>query len=296
MLIIKPQSTVVNKMSVNLKLLSFCGIDNALFLITIYNEVKLMLKSRIRNKEKLIGMYVQLADISIARIAGLAGYDFVWVDTEHSYMSYETLLAHIIAIKATGTAVIVRAPQNDLTATKKIIEMGVDGIIFPMIKSRKDSDAVISDTLYPPYGTRGFGPMNAIDYGFKNATEYLENTCDNLCRFIQIEHKGAVEDIDAIMQNPHIDGYIFGPNDLAGSYGFTGKPFCDEMSHIIRSTIKKLHANGKYAAIASGGFSDDVIKHWSSFDPDMLSAGADFDFIRDGAVKNRINLENLYKK
>lgn len=46
-----------------------------------------MLKDKIKNKEKLVGMYVQLSDISIARIAGLAGYDFVWVDTEHSYMS-----------------------------------------------------------------------------------------------------------------------------------------------------------------------------------------------------------------
>ena len=42
-----------------------------------------MLKDRIKNKEQLVGMYVQLSDISIARIAGLAGYDFVWVDMEH---------------------------------------------------------------------------------------------------------------------------------------------------------------------------------------------------------------------
>ena len=62
-------------------------------------------------------MYVQLSDISIARIAALAGYDFVWVDTAHSYMSYETLLGHIMAIKAEGVPVIVRAHQNDLTET-----------------------------------------------------------------------------------------------------------------------------------------------------------------------------------
>ena len=69
--------------------------------------------------------------------------------------------------KSTGTPVIVRAPQDDLTATKKIIEMGVDGIIFPMVRTAEEANRVIASTLYPPYGDRGFGPMGAIDYGME---------------------------------------------------------------------------------------------------------------------------------
>ena len=254
-----------------------------------------MLKERIKNKEKLVGMYVQLSDISIARIAGLAGYDFVWVDTEHSYMSTETLLGHIIAIKATGTPVIVRAPQDDLTATKRILEMGVDGIIFPMVRSKEEADRVIASTLYPPYGDRGFGPMNAIDYGLKNVSEFIKSNREELCRFIQIEHKDTVDALDDIMRNEYIDGYVLGPNDLSGSYGMLGNVFCDEMTGIIKGVVDKLHANGKYAAIASGGYSEEVVKHWSSFGAEMLSAGADFDFIRDGAVNNRKCLEKVHK-
>ena len=254
-----------------------------------------MLKKRIKNKEKLVGMYVQLSDISIARIAGLAGYDFVWVDTEHSYMSTETLLGHIIAIKATGTPVIVRAPQDDLTATKRILEMGVDGIIFPMVRSKEEADRVIASTLYPPFGDRGFGPMNAIDYGLKNVSEFIKANREELCRFIQIEHKDTVDALDEIMKNEYIDGYVLGPNDLSGSYGMLGNVFCDEMTATIKGVVDKLHENGKYVAIASGGYSENVIAHWSSFGADMLSAGADFDFIRDGAVNNRKNLEKIHK-
>lgn len=254
-----------------------------------------MLKDKIKNKEKLVGMYVQLSDISIARIAGLAGYDFVWVDTEHSYMSSETLLGHIIAIRATGTPVIVRAPQDDLTATKRILEMGVDGIIFPMVRSKEEADRVIASTLYPPHGDRGFGPMNAIDYGLKNVSEFIKSNREELCRFIQIEHKDTVEALDEIMKNEYIDGYVLGPNDLSGSYGMLGNVFCDEMTAVIKGVVDKLHENGKYAAIASGGYSEEVINHWSSFGAEMLSAGADFDFIRDGAVNNRKNLEKIHK-
>lgn len=254
-----------------------------------------MLKQKIKNKEKIIGMYVQLSDISIARIAALAGYDFVWVDTEHSYMSYETLLGHIMAIKAEGVPVIVRAPQNDLTATKKIVEMGVDGIIFPMIRSVEEANEVISNVLYPPYGKRGFGPMNAIDYGFKNAFEYTKNAIENLCCFIQLEHKDAIDCLDEIIKNEYIDGYIFGPNDLSGSYNVLGDVFGEKVTEVIKNTTEKLHSANKYVGIASGGYKTEILEHWSNFGVEMLVAGADFDFLRDGALNNRINLEKIHK-
>ena len=90
--------------------------------------------------------------MSVGRIAGLAGYDFVWIDMEHNYISFESLLALVMAVKAGGTDVIVRAPQDDLTATKKILEMGVDGIIFPMIRTAEEANRLLSYTLYPPHG------------------------------------------------------------------------------------------------------------------------------------------------
>ena len=94
-----------------------------------------MLKQKIENGEKVIGMYVQLADSSISKIVGLAGYDFIWVDNEHSYMSSETLLNHIFALRSVGAEIVVRVPQNDLTHLKHVLEMGVDGIILPMVTS-----------------------------------------------------------------------------------------------------------------------------------------------------------------
>lgn len=254
-----------------------------------------MLKDKIKNKEKIIGMYVQLSDISISRIAGLAGYDFVWVDTEHSYMSPETVLGHLMALKSTGTPIIVRVPQDDLTATKRILELGVDGVIFPLVKTAEEANRVMSYTLYPPYGERGFGPMNAIDYGMKNVNEYIDNNHKDLCRFIQIEHIDTINNLDEIMKNEYIDGYIYGPNDLSGSINILGHPFDDKVTELMKDSIKKLHDNGKYVGIASGGYSEEVLQHWASFGVEMLSAGADFDFIRDGAVNNRKNLEKIHK-
>lgn len=254
-----------------------------------------MLKQKILNGEKTIAMHHNLTDIGVAKIIGLAGYDFIWIDMEHSYFSYETLLEHIIAIQATGTPVVVRVPQDDLTATKKILEMGVDGIIFPMVKNADEANRLIAMTLYPPYGNRGFGPINAIDYGFKDAKEYVDHNHEKMCRFIQIEHKEAVEDLDEIIKNPYIDGYILGPCDLSGSYDMMNDVYSEKISDVIRGVVDKLHKAGKYVGLATGDIRIEVLEHWKSMNIDMMAAGADFDYMRIMAIENCKNLERLYK-
>lgn len=251
-----------------------------------------MFKEKIRNKEKMVSMYQWLGDVSLSRITALAGYDALWLDSEHSYVSYETLLSQILAIRTTDTAVVVRAPQNDLTATKKILELGVDGIIFPMIRTPKEARDAVNAVKYPPYGERGFGPMNAINYGYTPLDEYLEGAKDVMV-FVQIEHKDAIDCLDELMEIDGIDGFVFGPNDLAGSYGLMGKVFSDKVSEVIKDAVRRLHERDKYVVIASGGFSEEIISHWAGFGADMIFAGADFDFVREGAISNRKNIERI---
>lgn len=253
------------------------------------------LKEKIKNGQKTIGMHVSLNDVISARIAGLAGYDFIWVDLEHSNLSLENLLSHIIAIQAGGTDVIVRVPQDDLTFTKKVLEMGPDGIIFPMVKTAEQAKNLIGSTLYPPYGTRGFGPQHAIKFGFEDVLEYVDNTCDNMCRFIQIEHVDAVNNLEEIIQNPYIDGYIFGPNDLSGSIGELCRVFHDSTTELIKKSVDIMKAADKYIGLSTGDISEKTLQYWHDMGIDMISAGADFEYLKYMAVENRKNLERIHK-
>ena len=254
-----------------------------------------MLKQKIKNGKKTIGMHVNLSDITIGRMAGLAGYDFIWVDFEHSYMNFESLLGQIIAIQAGGTPVIVRVPQNDLTSTKKIIEMGPDGIIFPMVHNAAEAEALLDMTLYPPYGNRGFGPMNAIGYGFSDAKQFVTSNHRDMCRFIQIEHREAVEDLDNIAKLDFIDGYIFGPNDLSGSVGQLLDVFEPDTTELIKRAVATLRKHGKYIGLSTGDISESTIRHWHDMDVDMLSVGADYDFVRMLMQQNLQTLNRLHK-
>ena len=250
-----------------------------------------ILREKIKNKEKIRGTLVSLTDPCLCEIMGNIGYDCVWVDTEHTYMSYKEVLCHLNGAKSSNIPVVVRLPQNDLTATKKILEMGPDGIIFPMVRTAEEIRGLIEMTLYPPHGTRGFGPMRAIGYGAVDAKKYAEEKSLDLCRFIQIEHIDAIDNLEEIVKIPYIDGFIFGPNDLSGSLGDFLNVFGEKTFSEIKHAIDILRKNGKYIGLA-GGMNHTDIKTWSELELDMIFAGSDWCFLYHQAKET---LETLKK-
>lgn len=237
-----------------------------------------LLRKRTEENSRLFGTIVCLTDPCLCEIMGRAGYDMVWIDMEHTHLSYRDVLCHLNAAASANIASVVRLPQNDPTATKKILEMGPDAIIFPMVRSYDEAKELIDSTLYPPIGTRGFGPMRAIGYGAEDAREYVKDKSLETMRFIQIEHTGCLEELDKILEIPYLDGFIFGPNDLSGSLGEFMNVFGDTTVSNIEGAIKKIKAAGKLAGLA-GGMSDEAVRFWSKLDLDMLFSGADWNFV-----------------
>ncbi len=254
------------------------------------------LKEKILAGEKIVGTHVQLSDPAICEIVGRLGYDYIWVDLEHTYMSYKDLLCHISAAHSAGTPVIVRVPQNDFTVTKKVMEMGPDGIIFPMITSVEQAKALIDYTVYPPYGNRGFGPMGAVGYGYYDTDEYLgQGHLNKTCRFIQIEHKAAVDCLEELAKIEHIDGYIFGPFDLSGSVDKIGKVKDPEVIDLMKHTVKVLHDAGKYVGLSIGAHDEENLKFWSDLGIDMLSSHSDYGSIFESMRETLAILNKVHK-
>lgn len=242
-----------------------------------------ILKEKLATGGLVCGTHVSMVDPCLCELLGYLGYDFIWVDMEHSYIGFERLMAHLNAAKAAGVACIVRVPVHDLTYTKKVLEMGVDGIVFPMVESAEEARTLLDWSLYPPLGNRGFSPMRAVRYGMDSAMEYIEKKSLDLCRFIQIERASAVEDLDQILQLPHIDGYIFGANDLSGSIGELGHPRGENTDALIRTAVKKLQAANKPIGISIGESDSQTLQYWYSRGIRMISSGTDYAHVFEGA-------------
>lgn len=238
------------------------------------------LKEKLQRGEKISGTLVSLTDPCLCEVMGNLGYDCVWVDMEHTYMSEKEVLCHLNAARSANIPAIVRLPQNDLTVTKKVLEMDPDGIVFPMSHSAEEVKSLIDMTLYPPHGTRGFGPLRAIGYGTRDAVEYVREKSLELCRFVQIESINLIDELEAAAQIPYVDGFIFGPNDLSGSLGEFLNVFGDTTTTQIKRAVEILRKHGKVIGLA-GGMDEDAIKFWADFGFDMIFAGADWCFVCD---------------
>jgi 2-dehydro-3-deoxyglucarate aldolase/4-hydroxy-2-oxoheptanedioate aldolase len=221
-------------------------------------------------------------------------FDMMMFDLEHGTLSVESVENLLRMCRLCDLPSVVRVPDCVPHLISKTLDMGADGIIFPMIKTPDEANRLISYTLYPPHGIRGFGPMNAVDYGIKDIMGYVKEHHKTMCRFIQIEHIDAVRNLDEIIKNEYIDGYIVGANDLSGSMGRLGDVFSDEVTAVIKEVVAKLKAAGKYVGISTGDFSESTLKYWHDMGFDMISAGADFDFLREGFRQNRETLERAH--
>ena len=215
------------------------------------------LKEKIKDGKSICGTFVNIPSVAVTEMMGYFDYDFLWIDLEHSAITLDMCYAQLVAAKSVGREAIVRVPQNDLTYTKKVLEMGPDGIIFPMVHSVKEAEELLSYTIYPPYGNRGCGPQRAVRYGVDDEIAYFKSGAKDLCRFMQVECKTFVDEMEEIASNPYIDGFILGLADLSGSINEIGDFFGENNLSLAKKAIEiatnELKTDRKAGAIIAIG-------------------------------------------
>jgi 2-dehydro-3-deoxyglucarate aldolase len=180
------------------------------------------LKNKLKNNQLTIGSWITIGNSSIIEIMATAGFEWLCIDMEHTSIDLATAKMLITTIHANNIKALVRVSKNEEVAIKKVMDMGADGVIVPMIKSKKDAQMAIDFVKYPPTGKRGVGLYRAQNYGI-GFEEYKKWVEEEAIIIAQIEHIEAVKNIEDILRIDGIDGTIVGPYDLSASMGFPGK-------------------------------------------------------------------------
>ena len=114
------------------------------------NDIKLKL-----NKKSLtIGSWITIPSTEVVEILSTAGFEWLVIDLEHTSVTLSEAKILIQTIQANGMSALVRISSNNETEIKKVLDIGANGIIVPMIKSKDDIDKAVSFTKYPPDGVR----------------------------------------------------------------------------------------------------------------------------------------------
>jgi 2-dehydro-3-deoxyglucarate aldolase len=198
--------------------------------------------------ERLIGCWCSLANPITTEILGLAGFDWLLLDAEHSPNDVLTLIPQLMALKDSPSAPVVRPPVNDAVIIKRLLDTGFYNFLIPFVESPEEARRAVAATRYPPAGIRGVSVAQRSNrYG--TLPDYFTTVNDQICVLVQIESRLGMENLDGICAVEGVDGIFIGPSDLAAALGHLGNPNHGDVQQAIGSIFTCAERHGRSIGI-----------------------------------------------
>ena len=208
--------------------------------------MKNKLRRALLERQATLGSWIQIGHPACAEVMARAGFDWVCVDLEHGAIDLETTANIFRALGGFDCVPVARLPLNDPIWIHRTLDAGARGLIIPMVKTAAEAEAAVREAKYPPRGGRGFGYSRANLYG-ADFEAYIASANEEIAMVMQIEHKDAIANLDAILRVEGVDGVFIGPLDLSGSMGITGKLDHPQMVGALEKYRAACHAQKKSA-------------------------------------------------
>ena len=197
--------------------------------------------------KKLIGIWSSLANEITTEALGVAGFDWVVLDGEHSPNNVRTFITQLMALKDSPTAPVVRPTCNNAAEIKLLLDSGFYNFLIPFVESADEARSAVSATRYPPQGIRGVSVSQRSNrYG--TVPDYFKNVNQHICVMVQIESRAGVAAVKDIAAVDGVDCIFVGPSDLAAALGHLGNASHPE----VQAAIAQVFADAKAAGKPSG--------------------------------------------
>lgn len=195
------------------------------------------LKQTLDDAAHPMGTWLSIGHPTVAEVSASQDLEFVLIDTEHTSISLETVENMARGVDAAGsTDCLVRVPWNDHVRLKRVLDIGVDGVMVPMIDDGADAEALVEAMRYPPEGNRGIAAGRASGYG-DYFSEYVTSVNGSIFTIAQIETRTGLENAEEIAAVEGIDALFVGPADLSAALGIFGEwdseTFTDAMQRVL---------------------------------------------------------------
>lgn len=245
-------------------------------------------KTKLAKGETAVGTWLSLASWASGRYLSRAGFDWLTLDMEHSHADLETAATLFATIADSGCTALVRVPSNRHDHIKRVLDIGAQGIVVPMVNSPEEARSAIAACLYPPEGDRSVGgSLHALNFQTSSA-QYQAHANREILIVLQCEHKVAVERIDEILAVGGFDALFVGPNDLAASYRQPGgkNPTAEELQKAHQTILAACTRHGiapGFHAMTPAEATQRLEEGWR-----FVAVGSDLRFLLDGA-KNALD-------
>lgn len=194
----------------------------------MHNYVAEKLKAR----DYALGAFVASGSPMNCECLAINGMDFIIIDAEHAQTTTETMVEMSRASELYGMAAFARVyDPYDGPMMARLLDVGLHGIMVPMVETRAQADEIIKNVKFPPLGKRGANGGRGPRWGaYEN---YTSQANDNLYVIMQCETKLGLDNLPEICQTPGLNCIFVGTGDLSQDLGYPGELHHPEVSAAI---------------------------------------------------------------
>jgi 4-hydroxy-2-oxoheptanedioate aldolase len=230
-------------------------------------------------------MWVCSGSPLVAEICAGAGLDWLLIDMEHSPNGLESVLAQLQAVAAYPVTPLVRVPSCDVVTIKRVLDLGAQNLLVPMISSAAEARTAAEAVRYPPRGRRGVGSALSRSARWNRVDDYLVNADAHVSLFVQIETAAGVDAAADIAAVDGIDGIFLGPSDLAASMGLLGQQAHPDVVGAVHRAFEAVRSVG--LPVGVNAFDPAVAKRYLEAGATFVLVGADVTLLARGAEELR---------
>jgi len=204
------------------------------------NPVKL----KLQKGEPVFGVVVSVNSVEVAVHAASLGFDFLWLEMEHTPLSLETVRNVVLATRGLPAVPFARPPVNELWTAKRLLDAGVLGVIFPFTSTPALARQAVAACRYPPRGLRGSGAALA-QLRWPAPEGYYDFADESVLVVAVVEDTAALAKIDEIAATPGIDVLFIGTSDLSFSLGLRGRQDHPRLAEAVATIAAAAKKHGK---------------------------------------------------
>ncbi len=249
-------------------------------------------RSALRRGQAVTGtMVVEIRSTAMPLLLKQAGFDFMFLDTEHGVYDMETTADIVRMARLAGLPPVVRVTDAEYHLIARTLDAGAMGVMVPRVETREQVETIVDACRFPPVGRRGCstGKGNS-DFVSAPFREFADHANENVLVVLQIERALAIENIDELLSVAGVDAAVIGPVDLSLSMGAN-----DVHAPAVQSAIGKVVESAKRHGVASGIHVRDLemIRNWRERGMTMLAYSSDLDFVISGAGEAAVGLRSI---
>ena len=209
-------------------------------------------KVKVKSNKSVLGVVLRSAEPAFAELAACIGYDFIWIDMEHSVLSFRDVQLLISVVSGTECVPLVRVASQDPNDIGKALDIGAKIINVPHVDTADEAHRIVKSARYFPEGQRGFSSTSPSNrYGMIPTDEaYMREANDEILVMGQIESETAIQNIDDISKVEGLDILFFGPGDMSQSLGVPGQSKHQKMIDAYTAFQQAVCKSGKMGSTA----------------------------------------------